>query len=116
MALPVDVDVGEERYPPGVEATAYFVVSEALTNVVKHSGAERAQVVAHASEGVLRVEIRDDGVGGAAPNGGSGLGGLRDRVAALSGTLEIFSPPGDGTRIVMTLPVESPSDAVRSGR
>lgn len=105
MSLPVDVDVGEERFPPGVEATAYFVVSEALTNVVKHSGAEHAEVVAHATEGVLRVEIRDDGVGGAAPNGGSGLGGLQDRVAALSGTLEIESPPGGGTRIVMTLPV-----------
>jgi signal transduction histidine kinase len=109
MSLPVDVDVGEERFPPGVEATAYFVVSEALTNVVKHSGAEHAQVVAHATQNVLRVEIRDDGVGGAAPNGGSGLGGLQDRVAALSGTLEIESPPGGGTRIVMTLPVGGPA-------
>ncbi|HEX3360640.1 MAG TPA: HAMP domain-containing protein, partial [Solirubrobacterales bacterium] len=113
MSLPVDVDVGEERFATGVEATAYFVVSEALTNVVKHSGAERAEVVAHSSGGVLRVEIRDDGVGGAAPNGGGGLGGLRDRVAALSGTLEIVSPPGGGTRIVMTLPVGSPTDAAR---
>jgi signal transduction histidine kinase len=112
-SLPVDVDVGAERFAAGVEATAFFVVSEALTNVVKHSGAERAEVVAHSSEGVLRVEIRDDGVGGAAPNGGSGLGGLRDRVAALSGRLEIVSPPGGGTRIVMTLPVDSPSDAAR---
>jgi signal transduction histidine kinase len=108
MPLPVDVDIGEERFAPGIEATAYFVVSEALTNVVKHSGAEHAEVVAHASETVLRVEIRDDGVGGAAPNGGSGLGGLKDRVAALSGTLEIDSPPGAGTRIVMTLPISGP--------
>jgi signal transduction histidine kinase len=110
MSLPVGVEVTEERFPPGVEATAYFVVSEALTNVVKHSGAERAEVVAQASEGVLRVEIRDDGRGGAAPDGDSGLVGLRDRVAALAGTLEIESPPAGGTRIVMTLPVPGPSD------
>jgi signal transduction histidine kinase len=113
MPLPVDVDIGEERFPPGVEATAYFVVSEALTNVVKHSGAERAQVVAHASEGVLRVEIRDDGVGGATATGGSGLAGLRDRVAALAGTLAIQSPSGGGTRIVLTLPLPGPSDSAR---
>ncbi|MGH2940440.1 MAG: CHASE3 domain-containing protein [Solirubrobacterales bacterium] len=105
MSLPVDLDIGEERFPPGVEATAYFVVSEALTNVVKHSGAARAQVSARASEGVLRVEIRDDGKGGAASGSGSGLVGLRDRVAALAGTLEIESPPGGGTRVTMTLPV-----------
>jgi signal transduction histidine kinase len=105
MPLPVDLEIGEERFPPGVEATAYFVVSEALTNVVKHSGATRAQVSARTSEGVLRVEIRDDGQGGAALGGGSGLVGLRDRVAALAGDLEIESPPGEGTRITMTLPV-----------
>jgi signal transduction histidine kinase len=111
MSLPVDVDVGEERFPPGVEATAYFVVSEALTNVVKHSGAKRAEVVARASEGVLRVEIRDDGAGGATLARGTGLVGLRDRVAALAGTLEIESPPGGGTRIVLALPVGEPSGA-----
>jgi signal transduction histidine kinase len=105
MPLPVHVDVGEERFPPGVEATAYFVVSESLTNVVKHAGATRAEVSAHASDGVLRVEIGDDGKGGAAPGDGSGLVGLRDRVAALAGDLEIESPPGGGTRITMTLPV-----------
>ncbi len=105
MPLPVDVDVTAERFPPGVEATAYFVVSEALTNTVKHSGATRARVVAEASGGVLRVEISDDGRGGAAPDGGSGLVGLRDRVAALDGYLEIESPPGGGTRILMRLAV-----------
>jgi signal transduction histidine kinase len=113
MPLPVEVDIGEERFPPGVEATAYFVVSEALTNVVKHSGAKRAQVSARVNEGVLRVEIRDDGAGGAGPDRGSGLVGLRDRVDALAGTLEIESPPGGGTRIVMELPVPGPSDAAR---
>lgn len=105
MPLPVEVDVTAERFPPGVEATAYFVVSEALTNTVKHSGATRAWVVARASEGVLRVEIGDDGRGGAAPDGGSGLVGLRDRVAAVDGHLEIESPPGGGTRILMRLAV-----------
>lgn len=105
MPLPVEVDVTAERFPPGVEATAYFVVSEALTNTVKHSGASRARVAARASEGVLRVEISDDGRGGAAPGGGTGLVGLRDRVAALDGYLEIESPPGGGTRILMRLAV-----------
>lgn len=105
MSLPVDVDVTAARFPPGVEATAYFVVSEALTNTVKHAGASRARVVARASEGVLRVEISDDGKGGAAPGGGSGLVGLRDRVVALDGYLEIESPPGGGTRILMRLAV-----------
>jgi signal transduction histidine kinase len=113
MPLPVDVDIDDDRFPPGVEATAYFVVSEALTNVVKHSGAERAEVSARAGDGVLRVEIRDDGVGGARPGAGTGLVGLRDRVDALAGTLAIESPPGGGTRIVLTLPLPGPSDAVR---
>jgi signal transduction histidine kinase len=76
-----------------------------LTNVVKHSGAERAEVSAKADAGVLRVEIRDDGAGGAAPDGGTGLVGLRDRVTALQGSLRIESPPGGGTRVVMTLPL-----------
>ncbi len=105
MSLPVGVDVSEERFPAGVEATAYFVVSEALTNAVKYSGATRAEVRVHASEGALRVEIRDDGKGGATPDRGTGLVGLRDRVAALAGSLEIESPLGGGTRIVMTLPL-----------
>jgi signal transduction histidine kinase len=105
MSLPVSVDVSEERFPSGVEATAYFVVSEALTNAVKHSGATRAEIRAQASEGALRVEIRDDGKGGAMPDRGTGLVGLRDRVAALAGSLDIESPPGGGTRIVMTLPL-----------
>ena len=105
ISLPVEIDIEAERFPPGVEATAYFVVSEALTNVVKHAGAARAEVLAEASGGELRVEIRDDGRGGAAPDGGSGLVGLRDRVAAQGGSLRIDSPPGAGTRIVMTLPL-----------
>ena len=105
ISLPIGIDVGAERFPPGVESTAYFVVSEALTNVLKHSGATRADVSARASGGVLRVEIRDDGKGGAGPDGGSGLVGLRDRVAAQGGSLQIDSPPDSGTRVVMTLPL-----------
>ncbi|HEY0277479.1 MAG TPA: CHASE3 domain-containing protein [Solirubrobacterales bacterium] len=113
MPLLVEVDIDDERFPPGIEATAYFVVSEALTNVVKHSGATRAEVVARAGEGALRVEVRDDGVGGARLGAGSGLVGLRDRVDALAGTLEIESHAGAGTRIALTLPLPGPSDAAR---
>jgi len=109
MSLPVSIEVEGQRFPPGIEATAYFVVSEALTNVVKHSGAERAEVSAKATEGALWVEIQDDGGGGAAPDGGTGLIGLRDRVSALDGNLRIESPPGGGTRVVATLPVPGSS-------
>jgi signal transduction histidine kinase len=105
ISLPVSIDIEEERFPPGIEATAYFVVSEALTNVVKHAAARRAEVSAEGSAGVLRIEIRDDGQGGASPGGGSGLVGLRDRVSALEGSLSIESPPGGGTRVVVTLPL-----------
>jgi signal transduction histidine kinase len=97
--------VEEQRFHPAVEATGYFIISEALTNVVKHAGAERAEVSARASQGMLRVEVRDDGKGGAAPGGGTGLVGLQDRISALGGNLRIESPPGGGTRVVVTLPL-----------
>jgi signal transduction histidine kinase/uncharacterized protein YoaH (UPF0181 family) len=102
LDLPVDVDVTFERFPPEIEASAYFVVAEALTNVVKHSQAARAQVTAAVEDGTLRLEIRDDGVGGADPEG-HGLLGIGDRVAALGGRLRIDSPPG-GTVLVAELP------------
>jgi signal transduction histidine kinase len=105
ISLPVSVDVSAERLPPDIEATAYFVVSEALTNVVKHAGADRAMVTAGVQRGVLRVEIRDDGVGGAAGAGSTGLGGLLDRVSALDGRLVVESPPGGGTRVYALLPI-----------
>ncbi len=105
ISLPVQIEVCRERFPPGIEATAYFVVSEALTNAVKHSGAERAEVKATDEGGLLRVEVRDDGAGGAKPDGGTGLVGLHDRVAALDGRLQVESPRGGGTRVVATLPV-----------
>jgi signal transduction histidine kinase len=105
VPLPVSVDVPVERLPPGVEATAYFVVSEALTNVLKHARAAGAGVTARVEAGKLRVEVSDDGVGGARGDHGTGLGGLEDRVSALDGRLVVESPPGGGTRVCVLLPV-----------
>jgi signal transduction histidine kinase len=105
VSLPVSLDVSVERLPAAVEATAYFIVSEALTNVVKHARAAGARVTARVERGELRVEVRDDGVGGARGGEGTGLGGLADRVSALAGRLEVESPPGGGTRVCALLPV-----------
>ena len=107
VSLPVSVEVSVERLPAGVEATAYFVVSEALTNVVKHARASCAEVSVRLDSGELRVEICDDGVGGARGDDGTGLGGLADRVSALDGRLVLESPPGGGTRLYARLPVAS---------
>ena len=104
LDLPVDVDLPAERFPREVEANAYFVVAEALTNVVKHAHASRAEVTARVDAGKLRVEVRDDGLGGADPEG-HGLVGMDDRVTALGGRLEIDSPAGGGTLVAVTLPV-----------
>jgi signal transduction histidine kinase len=103
--VPVNADVATERLPAGVEATAYFVISEALTNVVKHARATRASVTARVERGELRVEIWDDGVGGARGGPDSGLGGLEDRVSAMDGRIELESPPGEGTRVRARLPI-----------
>jgi signal transduction histidine kinase len=105
MSLPVSVDVAVERLSAGVEATAYFVVSEALTNVVKHARANAAAVTARVDGGVLQLEIRDDGVGGAHVRDSTGLHGLEDRVSALDGRLIVESPPGQGTRVSAALPL-----------
>jgi signal transduction histidine kinase len=104
--LPVTFDVPTARLPTTIEATAYFVVSEALTNAVKHSQAHSAEVAAHLDNSTLLMEVRDDGVGGADPSRGSGLTGLRDRVEALGGTIEILSPAGNGTSVTARLPAE----------
>jgi signal transduction histidine kinase len=104
LDLPVGVDVAAERFPAEIEASAYFIVAEALTNVVKHANAERAEVKASVEGGMLRVEVRDDGIGGTDPDG-HGLVGMRDRVTALGGRLEIESPPSDGTLVAATLPL-----------
>jgi signal transduction histidine kinase len=104
--IPVGVDVTDERFAPEVEATAYFVIAEALTNVTKHSGADEAQVRAWTEDGLLRVIVSDDGAGGARPDGG-GLLGLDDRVVSLGGRLRVDSPPGGGTRIAASVPLQS---------
>ena len=105
--LSVAVEVTAERLPAALEATAYFIVAEALTNTVKHAHAAGAQVAAVVDGGVLRLVVRDDGVGGARSNGGSGLLGLRDRAAAVNGGLSVHSPPGEGTIITAWLPLIS---------
>ena len=104
--VPVEIDVSVDRLPAPVEASAYFVVAEALTNVAKHSSAGHAEVVARIENGTLRVEVRDDGVGGASPDG-TGLVGLADRLAVLDGRLEVDSPPGGGTLVAATLPLSA---------
>ena len=104
LDLPVRVDVPAERLPAEIEASAYFIVAEALTNVVKHSHAGRAEVTASLDDGLLRIEVRDDGAGGADPDG-HGLVGIRDRVTTLDGRLEIESPAGGGTLVAATLPL-----------
>jgi len=104
MPVPVENDVSVGRLPAAVEATAYFVVAEALTNVAKHARAECAAVTARLEEGTLVVQVRDDGVGGAQRNG-SGLTGLTDRLAALNGELRVESPAGRGTLVAATVPL-----------
>jgi signal transduction histidine kinase len=105
--VPVPVTVAEapkERLPEPVEAAAYYVVAEALTNVVKYANAKAATVRVSRDNGRAVVEVADDGVGGADLQGGSGLRGLRDRVEALGGTLEVDSREGAGTTLVARLP------------
>jgi signal transduction histidine kinase len=103
-SVPVDVDVSGDRLPAAIEATAYFVVAEALTNVAKHARATGATVLARVEDGALRIQVRDDGVGGARPDG-SGLVGLADRLAVLDGELRVESPADGGTLVAATLPV-----------
>jgi signal transduction histidine kinase len=103
----VAVDVPDQRFPPEVESTAYFVVAEALTNVARHADASAVSVTARELDGQLVIDVRDDGVGGAAPNHGSGLRGLEDRVAAVGGRLTVDSRLGAGTTIRAELPCAS---------
>ena len=108
-SIPVEVRVPDlpDRPPAPVEAAAYFVVAESLTNVTRHSAAGRAEVSVERDGPDLRVTVRDDGRGGADQNGGTGLLGIRHRVAALDGTVRIDSPVGGGTTIEVRLPCES---------
>ncbi len=107
-AVPVVVEeVPEERCEFTVETTAYFVVAEALTNVARSAQATRATVAVRLADGILAVEVRDDGRGGADPAAGTGLRGLADRLAALGGTLRVDSPAGAGTTIRAEVPCAS---------
>ncbi len=101
----VELDRVGRRLPAPIEAAAYYVVSEAVTNVVKHGRASSIRVGLEAENGTFRVEVSDDGVGGADAAAGSGLRGLFDRVSALDGRLEVESPPGEGTRVSAELPL-----------
>ena len=104
--FPVEVErTPERRLPEPVEAAAYFLIAEALTNVAKYARASGARISISASEGSVVVEVSDDGVGGADPATGSGLRGLADRVEALGGSLEVSSPDGAGTSLKAEIPV-----------
>ncbi len=103
-AVPVEVDVWRGRLDAGVEAAAYYIVAEALTNVTRHARASGATVSISRYDGHLIVEVSDDGDGGADTARGSGLEGLADRLDALSGSLHVVSPPGGGTRLRAEIP------------
>jgi signal transduction histidine kinase len=104
--VPVEVSgVPSAPLAPAVEAAVYFVIAEALTNVAKYAQASEASVRLSVDDGRLRVQVSDDGVGGADPAAGSGLHGLRDRVDALDGRLELDSPPGGGTTLTIEIPL-----------
>jgi PAS domain S-box-containing protein len=105
--VPVEIsETPAERLPQPVEAAAYYVVAEALANAAKHSDASRVLVRVSSEETCTRVEVKDDGVGGADARAGSGLRGLDDRVSALGGTLDVHSPLGEGTTVAAELPHE----------
>ncbi len=107
MPLPVHVTVDTGRLPAAIESTAYFVVCEALANIVKHADATRAGVTVHRDDGMIHVTVTDDGTGGATVSPAGGLAGLTDRVAALGGRLTLDSPAGAGTRLTVELPCAS---------
>src|SRR4051794_28059197 len=108
--FPVEVlEVPGERLEPATETTAYFTVAEALTNVAKYAQATHATVRLALDDGTLAVEVRDDGVGGAQPDAGSGLTGLGDRIGAVAGELHVVSPPAEGTLVRAVLPASVPS-------
>ena len=106
LDLPVQVDLRTSRLAAEIEASAYFIVAEALTNVIKHSRASHAEVKASVEDDVLQVDVRDDGVGGADATG-HGLVGLADRVTALGGQLKIDSPVDRGTHVRARFPLIS---------
>jgi PAS domain S-box-containing protein len=111
-ALPVELDLhSEQRLPQPIEVAVYYVVSEALTNAAKHAQASVVTVELDAGDGILRLAIRDDGIGGADATQGSGLVGLSDRVEAIGGTLTVSSRPGAGTHIRAEIPLSTDVEA-----
>jgi PAS domain S-box-containing protein len=108
--IPVAIEGPGERLPQRIEAAAYFVVSEALANIVKYAGATSVSVSVQRSNGSVHVDVRDDGVGGADPARGSGLRGLAERLSALDGTIHVESPPGGGTSVTAEIPCASCAD------
>jgi signal transduction histidine kinase len=112
-AVPVELALHvERRLPPPVEVAAYYVVSEALTNAAKHAHASALSVELNTHQAILQLAIRDDGIGGADLSQGSGLAGLNDRVEALGGTLQVTSPAGNGTTLLIEVPLEGQRSAV----
>ena len=110
LSIPVEIETPDVELPQPVEAAAYYVVAEALANVIKYARASLVTVRIACDHVCARVEVVDDGVGGADATVGTGLRGLSDRVAALEGTLRVDSPPGEGTRIVAEIPLEPDAD------
>ena len=102
------VELPSTRLDDIAEATAYYVVAEAVTNAQKHAHASSIRVRVAAVRGILHVQVVDDGVGGAAEDLGSGLQGLRDRVEAIGGTFEVDDAAGRGTRIAVAIPASAP--------
>jgi signal transduction histidine kinase len=112
-AVRVELDLNvERRLPEPIEVAAYYVVSEALTNAAKHAHASAVNVELDTDDAILQLAIRDDGIGGADPGRGSGLVGLSDRIEALGGTLQITSPAGTGTTLLIEVPLEGQNSAV----
>ena len=105
LSIEVDISVPDVRLPENIEATVYYIVLEALTNVARHAEATQAKVTVQLDDDVLRFEITDDGRGGADPASGTGILGLRDRAEAVGGTLFVISPPGKGTLVTAQLPL-----------
>ena len=108
-AIPVDLDLGaDDQLPQPVEASAYYIVAEAMTNAAKHSRASSISISTRSANGVLSLLVEDDGAGGADFAAGTGLVGIKDRVEALGGRMSVDSPPGVGTSLQVELPYTGP--------
>jgi signal transduction histidine kinase len=106
--VPVDLQANlPGPLPEQVEMTIYYIVCEALTNVLKHANASKVHVDLCRADGEIRLSVSDDGLGGASVGHGSGLMGLNDRVDALEGTMRVMSPAGEGTSLHITIPVKA---------